>query len=76
MPLPFVPHLTPRDLQLIVFIASGYTNAEIAEAMCLARHTVDSYVSKLLEKSRARNRMQLVMKVSERQERSHRRQTV
>ena len=73
MLLPFAPHLTPRELQLLGLIASGCTNAQIADRMCVARHTVDNYVSRLLAKWHARNRTQLVVKFLKRQRKDHER---
>ncbi len=65
MPLPLTPHLTPRELQDLVLIVAGCTNAQIAAELCLACHTAEEYVSRLLSKFHVRNRTQLAMKAVE-----------
>ncbi|MGV8095368.1 MAG: response regulator [Mangrovibacterium sp.] len=52
--------LTPREKELLSFIAGGYTNSEIADKMFLSVETVNSYRKNLLCKLGARNTAVLV----------------
>lgn len=47
--------LTPREKELLTFIAEGFTNGEIAEKMFLSVETINSYRKNLLCKLNARN---------------------
>jgi DNA-binding CsgD family transcriptional regulator len=53
--------LTPRELELLALIATGSTNAEIAERLVISTLTVKSHVSRILAKTSARDRTQLVV---------------
>lgn len=50
--------LTPRDRDILEFIAEGYTNRQIAEQLFLAEKTVKNYVSTLLTKLGMQRRTQ------------------
>jgi DNA-binding NarL/FixJ family response regulator len=52
--------LTPREKELLKFIADGFTNVEIAEKLFLSVETVNSYRKNLLLKLGARNTAVLV----------------
>jgi DNA-binding NarL/FixJ family response regulator len=47
--------LTPREKELLAFVADGFTNSEIAEKMFLSVETINSYRKNLLFKLNARN---------------------
>jgi DNA-binding NarL/FixJ family response regulator len=57
--------LTGRERQVMVEIAHGATNAEIAERLYLAEPTVKSYVGRILTKLGARDRVQIVIRAYE-----------
>jgi len=50
--------LSEREVEILRFIAQGYTNAEIAEKLYLTRGTVRNYVSSILEKLGVEDRTQ------------------
>ncbi|MER3468892.1 MAG: DNA-binding response regulator [Thermoflexus sp.] len=50
--------LTPRELQILVRIAEGKTNREIAEELFLTEKTVRNYVSIILDKLGLSNRVE------------------
>jgi DNA-binding NarL/FixJ family response regulator len=53
--------LTAREREVLGLIATGMTNAEIAEALHLSPLTAKTHVSRILMKLRARDRVQLVV---------------
>lgn len=58
---PAIATLTPRELEILVEIAAGLSNDEIARKNHLAQSTVKTHVGKLLQKLQARDRVQLVI---------------
>ncbi len=56
-----VDHLTTREREILVAIAQGMTNSEIAGRLFLAESTVKSYVGRVFVKIGARDRVQAVI---------------
>ena len=53
--------LTEREEEVLVTVARGSTNAEIADDLCISLSTVKSHLASLMSKLGARNRVELAM---------------
>jgi len=53
--------LTPREREVLVAIARGLSNAEVAERLHLSVPTVKAHIGRILAKLGARDRAQLVI---------------
>jgi len=53
--------LTDREEEVLVTVARGRTNAEIADELCISLSTVKSHLASLMSKLGARNRVELAM---------------
>ena len=51
---------TPRELEILVLIAHGHTNAEIAAQLVLSVRTVESHRLHILQKLQRTSRAELV----------------
>jgi DNA-binding NarL/FixJ family response regulator len=56
------PLLSPRERDVLVLIAAGSTNREIAENLYLSPHTIKEHTSALYRKLSARNRAEAVQR--------------
>lgn len=58
---PMPEPLTPREYEILLLIANGLTNQEIADKICISELTVRSHVSNILNKLRLENRTQAAL---------------
>ncbi|MDP9485675.1 MAG: response regulator transcription factor [Actinomycetota bacterium] len=56
------PELTGREREILAFIAGGYTNTAIAEALYLSPKTVRNYVSSIFTKLQVLDRAQAIVR--------------
>jgi DNA-binding CsgD family transcriptional regulator len=56
--------VTSREMDVLVLLSQGLTNAEIAARLFLSRRTVDTHVTRLLAKTGARGRNELRRRLS------------
>jgi DNA-binding NarL/FixJ family response regulator len=59
--VPALAELTPREREVLVEVAGGLANDEIAGRLYLSESTVKTHVSRVLMKTGSRDRAQLVV---------------
>lgn len=55
-------HLTAKERTVLSLVSSGLTTKEIADALNISHHTVESHRKNLLRKCGAKNSAELVLK--------------
>ncbi|MGO8886168.1 MAG: response regulator [Streptosporangiaceae bacterium] len=60
-PRPALPDLTPRETEVLIQVARGLSNREIAGRLFLGEATIKTYVGNILMKLRCRDRVQAVV---------------
>jgi DNA-binding NarL/FixJ family response regulator len=53
-------HLTEREVEVLVLVADGYTNAQVAGKLGVSTHTVTRHMTAMLRRAREPNRAGLV----------------
>ncbi|MCM1010516.1 MAG: LuxR C-terminal-related transcriptional regulator [Fusobacterium sp.] len=56
-----VSSLTSREMQVFKFLGKGYSNPEIAEALCITLSTAKAHVSNVLAKLKVDNRSKVAV---------------
>ncbi|MBE9109874.1 response regulator transcription factor [Nodosilinea sp. LEGE 07298] len=59
--LPTMPHLTPREQEVLQLIGLGHTNRDIAQSLYISEGTVKTHVTHLFNRLNLRNRAQLAI---------------
>jgi DNA-binding NarL/FixJ family response regulator len=60
-PVPGLEQLTPREHEILVLVAGGLSNAEIADQLVLSPLTIKTHVARILDKLNLRDRIQAVV---------------
>ncbi|MFH1935680.1 MAG: helix-turn-helix transcriptional regulator [Pseudomonadota bacterium] len=50
--------LTPREVEILTMMATGATNANIADKLCISPHTVKTHIYNIFKKIDVPNRLQ------------------
>ncbi|NMB46830.1 MAG: helix-turn-helix transcriptional regulator [Firmicutes bacterium] len=57
----FPAGLTPREVEVLALIATGMTNAEIADSLFISPHTVKNHVTNIYKKLQVEDRTQIAL---------------
>lgn len=57
----FVSPLTPRETEILSYMAKGYLNKQIADALCISEQTIKNHITSILRKLDANARTQAVI---------------
>lgn len=60
-PRPKAPNLTVRETEVLLLVARGHSNDDIAERLTITDHTVKTHINRLFAKLGARDRAQAVI---------------
>jgi two-component system, NarL family, nitrate/nitrite response regulator NarL len=63
------PELTKREEEVLSHVSKGLTNKEIARVLQLSEKTIKHYMTNVLQKLQARNRVEAVLAIQKRAER-------
>ena len=58
---PLINELSPREEQVVRFVALGLRNAEVAEKLSISEQTVKTHLNTIFKKLRVRDRVQLTL---------------
>jgi DNA-binding NarL/FixJ family response regulator len=61
VPPPEINQLTAREMEILLLVAKGMSNAEIADTLIIGETTVKTHVTRILMKLGVRNRIQAVV---------------
>ena len=53
--------LSERERQIVVLLALGYSNREVAQRLCISHETVSSHLSRIYRRSGAASRLDLAV---------------
>jgi DNA-binding NarL/FixJ family response regulator len=59
-----LPHLTPREEQILSILSNGRSNKEIGNKLDLSEKTVKHHVTNILQKLKVRNRVEAALMAS------------
>lgn len=59
--------LSDREIEILRWIAEGWSNRQIADHLCLSPHTVKNHVHNILKKLRVQRRLEAIKYAAERQ---------
>ncbi|WP_022871931.1 response regulator transcription factor [Nesterenkonia alba] len=62
---PHAPHIPDRELEGLKHLASGCSNAEIAQKMMVSEATMKVYMGRLMQRLEVRDRVQLLIRATE-----------
>lgn len=60
-PGPLLDRLTAREIEVLLLIAQGHSNADIADRLTITDHTVKTHINRLFTKLEVRDRAQAVI---------------